>query len=184
MKVFINAGHAPNGMPDPGAVNENTGLRESDVAAKIGKLVVKYLDDAGLETKYIQSDSLIEICAESNNWDADVFVSIHCNAAENESARGTECWHYSTSRYGQLLAECIQTQIVNTLHTVDRGTKKAVPGTRTSLYVINHTDAVACLVETAFISNEDDEQLLANDKTVNEFARAIARGVTDYENLL
>lgn len=30
MKVFINPGHAPNGNPDPGAVNTTTSLRESD----------------------------------------------------------------------------------------------------------------------------------------------------------
>jgi N-acetylmuramoyl-L-alanine amidase len=35
------------------------------------------------------------------------------------------------------------------------------------------------LVETAFIDNEEDVQLLINNK--DDFARAIARGVTDYE---
>ncbi|MBP2659802.1 MAG: N-acetylmuramoyl-L-alanine amidase [Firmicutes bacterium] len=36
MKIVINPGHAPNGNPDPGAVNNNTGLRECDVALSIG----------------------------------------------------------------------------------------------------------------------------------------------------
>ena len=36
----------------------------------------------------------------------------------------------------------------------------------------------AVLVETAFITNEDDVQLLMYKK--DAFARAIARGVTDY----
>ena len=34
MKVFLNPGHAPNGIPDPGAKNTETGLRECDVAKK------------------------------------------------------------------------------------------------------------------------------------------------------
>ena len=36
----------------------------------------------------------------------------------------------------------------------------------------------AVLVEVAFISNEDDVQLLVNNQ--DDIARAIARGVTDY----
>lgn len=42
MKIFINPGH---GGSDPGACG--FGLRECDVALDIGKLVAKYLRDAG-----------------------------------------------------------------------------------------------------------------------------------------
>lgn len=41
MNVFINPGHAPNGNPDPGAVNGTTGLRECDVALAVGNLAAK-----------------------------------------------------------------------------------------------------------------------------------------------
>ena len=37
MKVFINPGHARGGLPDPGAVNEELGLRECDMAMDIGR---------------------------------------------------------------------------------------------------------------------------------------------------
>lgn len=90
MKVFLNPGHAPNGHPDPGAVNEETGLRESDVALAVGKSAASYLNAAGVETELLQSDSLYEICETANSSDADIFVSIHCNAAEAEEANGTE----------------------------------------------------------------------------------------------
>ena len=71
------------------------------------------------------------------------------------------------------LAECIQNQIVQSLSTVDRGVKE-----RPGLAVLRETDMPAVLVETAFITNEEDVQLLMNQK--DGFARAIARGVTDY----
>lgn len=180
MKVFINPGHAPQGRPDPGAVNNVTGLRESDVAANIGRLVKGYLEAAGCECKLLQEDSLWDICRESNNWDADVFISIHCNAAASEAANGAECWYFASSRFGKTLAECIQKQLVESLPLTDRGCKPAKPK-ENGLYVLTNTDAVACLVETAFITNEDDEKLLRNN--FNEFARAIARGVTDYQLL-
>ena len=46
------------------------------------------------------------------------------------------------------------------------------------LIVLKHTDMPACLVETAFIDNDDDTALLTNKQ--DDFARAIARGITDY----
>ena len=97
MKVFLNPGHAPGGVPDPGACNPVTGLRESDVAAKIGALVQKYLEAAGCTVEMLQSNDLYEITSASNNWDADIFVSIHCNSVPDPDANGTECWHYYSS---------------------------------------------------------------------------------------
>ena len=51
MKVFLNPGHAPNGHPDPGAVNEETGLRESDVALAVGKSAASYLPIIGVNIR-------------------------------------------------------------------------------------------------------------------------------------
>ena len=177
MKVFINPGHAPNGVPDPGAVSDVTGLRECDVALSVGKLVEHYLNAVGIETAVLQSDDLYEVCSKANNLDADLFISIHCNSVESPYAEGTETWYCAGSNDGKHLAECIQSQIVDHLGTVDRGVKMAVPH-KNGLYVLTNTDMPAVLVELAFISNEDDEKLLRNEQ--DEFARAIARGVTDY----
>ncbi|ORT99028.1 N-acetylmuramoyl-L-alanine amidase [Anaerovibrio sp. JC8] len=177
MKVFINPGHAPNGVPDPGACNSATGLRECDVALNVGKLVEHYLNAVGIETVLLQSDDLYEVCSEANNLDADLFISIHCNSVESPYAEGTETWYCYGSWYGKQLADCIQSQIVDHLGTVNRGVKMATPH-KNGLYVLTNTDMPAILVELAFISNEDDEKLLRFNQ--DEFARAIARGVTDY----
>ena len=176
MRVFLNPGHAPDGNPDPGACGY--GLRECDVAKNAADLVAGYLIAAGVEVVgCLQSDSLHEVVASSNRNGADVFISIHCNAC-NGMAQGTEVWHYYGSGEGEKLARCIQNQIVDALGTVDRGVKGAKPGVN-GLYVLSNTDAVAVLVELAFIDNESDAALLRERQ--DEFARAIARGVTDYE---
>ena len=86
MKVFLNPGHAPGGHPDPGAVNSESGLRECDVALAVGQSAESYLNAAGVATELLQSNSLAEICEAANASDADIFVSIHCNAAEAEAA--------------------------------------------------------------------------------------------------
>ena len=176
MRVFLNPGHAPNGEPDPGACG--WGIRECDVAKNVADLVAGYLTAAGVEVVgNLQSDSLEEVVDASNESEADLFISIHCNAC-NGNARGTEVWYYHRSANGELLADCIRNQIVDALGTADRGSKRAKPGVN-GLYVLNNTGATAVLVELAFIDNEQDAQLLCEKQ--DDFARAIARGVTDYE---
>ncbi len=180
-KVYINPGHDLD--YDSGAVNPNSGMRECDVAFKIGNLVKQYLEAVGYECRLLQSDNLyydseyadrpVPVCVDANDWNADIFVSIHCNAF-NGSARGTEVECYDSDSDGGTLAQCIQRQIVGALGTVDRGVRE-----RPDLIVLKHTDMPAVLVETAFIDNDDDAALLVDKE--DDFARAIARGVTDYE---
>ncbi len=175
MKVFINPGHAPDCRVDPGAINTRFNLCESVIAAKIGERVAMYLANVGYDCRVFQNDSLQDICDEANNWAADLFVSIHCNAA-NTIARGTETYYARYSEMGKPLAECINRQLVNSIeHNCrywDRGAKAA------GYYVLQNTDMPAVLVETAFIDNDADARLLMDCQ--DDFARAIARGVSDF----
>lgn len=191
MKVFLNPGH--DVKYDSGAINPNSGLRECDVAAHVGALVKHYLELAGCECELMQSDNLAPtskgrsyypdrqgptVTETANDWDADIFVSIHCNSAEADEACGTETFAYDLDGgEGEKLATCIQDQIVDALNAVDRGVK-ANP----KLFVLRYTAMPAVLVELGFISNESDEALLTDRQ--DDFARAIARGVTDYEQTL
>lgn len=174
MKICINAGHAPNGDPDPGAVG-GTGLRECDVSYDIMQLVVYYLQQVNYEAIEVQDDDLQRICDVNNNFVADLFVSIHCNGAKNPCARGTETFAMRDCSEGGKLARSIQSQIVSHMNTVNRGVKACE-----DLYVIKHTNCPAVLVETAFISNNEDEALLASEQGKDDFARAIALGITNY----
>lgn len=172
MKIFINPGHCPGS--DSGAVGY--GLTEAEVALNIGRRVEKYLQAVGYDVKLFQYDGLAEIVDTSNYWNADLFISIHCNAF-NGAARGTETIHYASSVEGKKLAKAIQRRVVNQLGTVDRGIKDKIAGGYDA-YVVKYTDCPAVLVETAFIDNYADNQLLVNRE--DDFARAIACGITDY----
>ena len=55
-KIFINPGHSRR--YESGAVNQNTGLREADVAWNVGVLLEQYLNNVGIETTVLQSDNL------------------------------------------------------------------------------------------------------------------------------
>lgn len=182
MRVFINPGHSPNGIPDPGTLNYDTGLRECDVALGVGQLLKKYLIQAGVPVVgFLQSDSLPGICDEANLSGADIFISLHCNGHANGMAKGAEVWACAGSQRGGTLADCIQKQIVSALNMTDRGVRIATPGVN-GLYVLTNTDMPAVLVELGFITNVWDEQKLRTKQ--DDFARAIARGVTDYQLLV
>ena len=165
MKIFINPGHCID--TDSGAVGY--GLVEAEVAADIAQLVADYLQNAGYEVKIFQYDGLAEIVDVANYWAPDLFVSIHCNAHDG-FAKGTESFYFSST--GKILATAIQNQIVCSLDTFDRGVKSA------NFFVLKYTKCPAVLIETAFIDNFDDNNLLANRQ--DDFARAIARGITDF----
>lgn len=178
LNIFINPGHDMD--LDPGACSN--GLREVDVALDIGNRLKKTMEVIGYPCTLIQSDNLNgetpskpNVCATANGGGYDIFVSIHCNSAANTSANGTETLVYGlTCGNSVILANCIQKQIVHSLSMTDRGIKE-----RPDLCVLRETNMPAVLVETAFISNEKDAFKLAN--RVQEFADAIARGITDYE---
>lgn len=174
MKVFVNPGHAPNGIPDPGAISP-TGLRECDVALNVGNMASEYLQQAFCETKVLQSDSLSEVCQAANAWQADVFVSIHCNSFSNPSANGMEVYTSNGKTSADSLASFIMQQMQSEFPELNvRGKKEA------NFYVLNQTNAPAVLVELAFISNPREEAILRSEEGKDKFAKAIARGLTDW----
>lgn len=171
-KICIDAGH---GGQDPGAIN---GKRYESVAAlAIAKKVGAKLKAAGYGVKYTRTtDKKITLdrrCDISNLYDADVFVSVHLNAAANKSASGIETLRYPTvGARTRTLADNVQTELIAALGWKDRGVK-----TRADLYVLKHTAASAILVECGFISNDDECKKLFSNSYQNKIANAIFRGI-------
>ena len=167
MRMVINGGHCPG--KDPGAVGE--AVQEADVCRKVMEQVSAFLRDEGHEVASVQADSLEGIVGVSNGFSAELFVAIHCNSAADAAACGTET--YFASPTGEIAASCIQRQLVQALGTINRGAKEDG-----RLYVLRFTDAVAVLVEPAFLSNPSEEKLLAEQ--TGKLARAIADGIEQY----
>ena len=191
MRIVIDPGHAGRNV-DPGAVNQSTGLQEADVALFVSKLVETQLLAAGHEVKLTrtdweqaETDDLNVRTSLSNDWGADLFVSIHCNSAVSPNAAGYEVWTSPGDTEGDALATCIYAQIA--IEFPDRTGRADCsdgdPDKESRFYVLVHTDAPACLVEMAFISNDEEAALLSDAAWQERYARAIVRGVTDYAAL-
>jgi N-acetylmuramoyl-L-alanine amidase len=173
--IAVNAGHYLGSENyDPGAVNEAIGLTEAEINVAVAHKVEKRLKDRGHQVVYIHKGELDEITDASNEANADVFVSIHCNSAGNPAAHGVETFCHATSYNGHRLATLVQDQLVACLGLTDRGVKTNV------LYVTKSTDAVAILAEIGFISNPDEATLMATGQFQDKAAAAIAQGVLDY----
>ncbi|MCK5833805.1 N-acetylmuramoyl-L-alanine amidase [bacterium] len=97
--VMIDPGH---GGKDPGA-SAKDGTREKKLVLDISKRIAKILKDDTLFTVEITRNEDVFLplskrtdLANSNN--ADLFISIHCNAAKNKSARGTQVFFLAPAR--------------------------------------------------------------------------------------
>jgi N-acetylmuramoyl-L-alanine amidase len=107
-RVVVDAGH---GGHDPGAVGRG-GSQEKDVVLQLAiKLGRKLRDDLGLDVVLTRStDVFVELqerTAIANKVGADLFVSVHANAAPNRGANGIETYYLNlakTEKVAQLAA--------------------------------------------------------------------------------
>lgn len=91
-RIAIDAGH---GGKDPGAIGEG-GLKEKDVTLAVSRLVAAELERRGYETylvrdddRFVQLDFRVQLAKKAK---ADLFISIHCNAARSSKANGIETY--------------------------------------------------------------------------------------------
>jgi N-acetylmuramoyl-L-alanine amidase len=182
IKIFIDQGHNPGGI-NSGAIG--FGIYEQDVTFYVGAYLRNLLNDDGrFEAKTSRqnitevlgttsSTSLIERVRVANEWPADYFISIHCNASTNPSFNGSEVYVYALYTEAANLAESVLNSIVETVGTRYNGVR-----TNPSLYVLRKTEMPAILVELAYITNYEDNQLLQNDQWA--FAYGIYLGILNY----
>ena len=117
-------------------------------------------------------DELQARCDIANRAGARMFISVHVNSYTSGSLNGTTTYYYKGVDLS--LAQAIHSRLIESLGTADRGVRKE------NFYVIHHTVMPATLVETAFMSNAADAQLLRSPAWRQKVAGAIADGVGDY----
>lgn len=167
-RVFLDAGH---GGGDPGALGN--GLREKDINLSVALKVGNILKNHGVDVRYSRTtDVFLELAdraSRANNTGANVFVSIHCNAFSDTSAKGVETYSYPGGT-GTNLSKAIHNSIISSgVYTANRGTKTA------NFAVLRLTNMPAALVELAFITNAQDANILKNRQ--DDLALAVAKGI-------
>lgn len=172
-RVCIDPGH---GGHDPGAVGG--GVKEKDIALSVAKQIGAYLEVWGYAVMLTREDdtfvSLSGRAAKANSWGADLFISVHCNSANNDAANGVEVYHHErASEAAKEAAELIYTKLVAISDLRTRGIKEA------DFAVLRETKMPAVLVELGFVSNPGDRSKLTSRKWQDRIAKGIAGSVAE-----
>ena len=183
--IMIDPGH---GGKDPGAVNKEMKAQEKDVNLALA-LIIKEIVETGdflYRVALTRSDdsfvSLEQRCAMANGDRAAAFVSIHCNAAENKSARGYEVWTSPGNTRGDMLATELGIGLGIAM-PYSEGRFDFDDGDldkEANFYVLRHTKMPAALVEVEFISNDDCAVFLKNDANLRNVALELADAIELY----
>ncbi len=178
--IALDPGH---GGTDPGAIGL-AGMYEKNVNLAVSLRVKALLEKAGAKVIMTRQDdrdvfgpnssAVDELKARAtiaNVRKADIFVSIHSNAAQNRAAAGTTTYYYQKTRYDLMLARTLQAGMVKAGGLTDKGFLPA------NFYVIKRAIMPAALVELAFLSNPAEEKLLANPNFQQKMAEGIVQGM-------
>ncbi|SDF70114.1 N-acetylmuramoyl-L-alanine amidase [Sporolituus thermophilus DSM 23256] len=178
--IAIDPGH---GGSDPGAIGLGKS-QEKVITLAVAKQVQALLEKAGAKVIMTRQDdrdvfgpnatAVEELKARTsiaNNRKADVFISIHINSFTNSAAGGTSTYYYQKTPYDMLLAQNLQSALLQAGGLYDRGANPA------NFYVIKRTVMPATLVELAFISNPEEEKLLNTPQFQQKMAQGIVQGL-------
>jgi N-acetylmuramoyl-L-alanine amidase len=174
MKVCVDAGH---GGADPGAIGlEPRRLEEKEVTLALAFLLEEELALRGHEvimTRRQDRTLALDARAEfANRYEAELLLSLHCNAAADPRIEGMEVFHRPGSKPGREAAAMILTHMLAAFPGHEnRGIKEA------DFTVLRESTATGVLVEAEFLTNPSQLRFLADPKNHRRLARAIAEGV-------
>jgi len=186
--IVIDPGHGalqPWGDSDPGAIGP-TGLREREVVRSISLELGNILLNEGFTVIYTRKGdtelTLEERALVAGISGAELLVSIHVNASTNRAIAGTMTFYHAPWGTGlepqiqarRALAGFIQAELLDRLQREDRGVREA------NFMVLRSSPVPAALVEVAFISNPEEEKLLADPAFQRLAAEAVALGIKRY----
>ena len=185
--IVIDPGH---GGRDTGSQAIRDGvelLNEKDINLDVATRLNHMLKAAGVNTYMLREDdssiSLYDRPALANNANGSLYISIHNNSSENESANGFEVFYYSKANecdYGiesKELAQLTEKELIKTLGINDRGAKS-----EPAYAVLNKTQMPAIIIEGAFLSNINDLKYMMTDEFRQNYALGVARAVIQVLN--
>ena len=223
-RVALDAGHGDHdfGAVYSGRVEKNINLA---LVLKVGKILEK---NPKIDVIYTRKTDvfidLIERANIANRADANIFVSIHCNANKNTAASGTETYVMGMSKVASNLEAAKKENSVITLEKdykekyegfdpnspetmigmtlmqeeyleysislaskiedrfADLGKEIRHGGVKQAPFMVLHKAYMPrVLVETGFISNPVEGNLLNSEEGQNEIAQAIADAIVSYK---
>lgn len=185
--IVIDSGH---GGIDPGVVGID-GLEEKGINLKIAGYLGWYLEKEGFRVVFTREDDrglyeedspnkknqdLRNRCALIRETAPVLTISIHQNSYQDQSVCGPQVFYYTGSEKGKELAECIQ-ETLNEELEIQRPRKAKSNG---SYYLLKKSEGIVNIVETGFLTNPREAELLQTEEYQKKCARAISSGILKF----
>ncbi len=202
-RVVIDAGH---GGQDSGARNDAYGLLEKKLTLDVARRLRALLEPSGFEVVMTRdSDVYIPLAQRSkmaNRAKADLFISLHFNAAGSTSASGFESYamtpqYQASSKYPRpsskdakryagndqdpwnaLITYHLERALVKRLGGPDRGMKRA------RWAVLKDLECPGVLTELGFVSHVETAKKLRSPAFRQTLAQSLYEGIVDYRKRL
>lgn len=120
----------------------------------------------------------------ANSINADMFISMHANSTTNPSVYGIEVL-YAPATIDSLktvdqypLAKLVMEEVLKSTGGIAKRIHK-----RPDLVVLNRSVMPAILIETGFMSNDEELKLIMDERYQNNFIKGIINGVDRYYEL-
>lgn len=173
--VVLDAGH---GGSDPGAISV-TKKKEKDFNLAVVLKVKELLqNDPNINLVLTRESDTYPTLSDrvkiAENVKADIFISVHANSG-SASASGVET--YYTRAASLDLAKVMHKHLVQASGLADRKVRTQ------SLHVTRETTMPAVLLECGYLSNKNDDALLATDAYRSKVAQGIVDGIKEYLGL-
>ncbi|OPJ62942.1 N-acetylmuramoyl-L-alanine amidase [Clostridium chromiireducens] len=205
--ITVDAGHDYGAHSDGGTVTTIDGITysESDLDIQVAVKLKNELKKRGYNVVMTRekgekpdygsiNNSLAHRVEVANKSNSSFFISIHHNAVDGiPTVKGVETYYSVKSKdteYGggidyerleksKEMAKAINDSIAEKIDTNNRGAKSDESSAVGTLFVLRNTNMPAVLVETGFITNEEEAIRCASSDEQQKVAEAIAEAIED-----
>lgn len=184
--IVVDPGH---GGKDPGAVNAEYGVRESDLNLTLALAFVEASAGACYDTLLLRTTDidipLSERARLANESGAMAVLSFHANAAADPSADGFEVWTSPGQTNADFLASSIFVELDAVTGLFGREDyADGDPDKEAHFYILRHTTAPAVLIEFGFLTNDSDVEYLTDPDNQRIIAQAVRQGVEEWAEIM
>lgn len=182
--IILDAGH---GGIDSGARYNN--LLEKDITLAISLKLGALLEAEGAKVLYTREgdmdyytkgkggkrNDLLKRVEMMNDSQAEVFVSIHCNAIKGAQWFGSQVFYHPKLEANKNIAEAMQSLLKKFPPNNKRQAKQDM-----QILILNATSIPGVLVEAGYLSNQKEAALLSDTEYQQKLVKQIAKGLAYY----